>query len=179
MSRINPRDLPPDYRKQVNEKLSKRLSETRKESHLYDALCEAGEAHRAISIASHHDCLIVRGLNPMGAPRQNKSDAWRQRPVVLRYRAFRDQLRLAVSQCKNFPDDPIWLGVRAYIAFPKSYSKKKRRELAGQIHRIKPDADNIFKSCTDCLFDKDERIAKISCDKFWDDGAGCRIELFW
>lgn len=111
---------------------------------------------------------------PMGAPRMTQRDRWKKRPVVVRYHAFKDQLRLS---CKGHPADPQEVSWIAYLPFPKSYSVKRRRDLAGCPHRLKPDRDNIDKAILDALFPNDARIAEGWIKKFWDDGNGPRIEI--
>jgi Holliday junction resolvase RusA-like endonuclease len=68
----------------------------------------------------------------------------------------------------------------AYFAFPASYSKKKRAGLVGQVHRVKPDRDNVDKGLLDALFQDDSCVALGRLEKFWDDGHGARmvVEVF-
>lgn len=50
---------------------------------------------------------------------------------------------------------------------PGSWSKEKKKALAGQIMRQKPDKDNVEKALVDALFDKDERLSMNSGVQFW------------
>ena len=111
---------------------------------------------------------------PMGAPRMTQRDKWKKRPVVVRYRAFKDALR---DGCQGHPEQPTRLDWIAYLPFPKNYSKKKRAALAGNLHRLKPDRDNIDKAILDTLFKEDSMVASGSIEKRWDDGKGPRIEI--
>ena len=111
---------------------------------------------------------------PMGAPRMTQRDRWKKRPVVIRYHAFKDALRLG---CAGHPERPLDVSWRAYLPIPKSYSKRKREALMGQPHRMKPDRDNIDKAILDALFSEDAGIAEGHIAKFWDDGQGPRIEI--
>ena len=117
---------------------------------------------------------VIARVTPMGAPRMTQRDKWKKRPVVVRYRAFKDALRESVP---DVPEDAAGVSWVAYMPFPKSYSKKKRAELAGQAHRQKPDRDNIDKAILDTLFKEDCRISFGTLSKRWDDGGGARIEL--
>lgn len=38
--------------------------------------------------------MQIFNITPMGKPRQTRADKWKQREVVLRYRAFCDEVRL-------------------------------------------------------------------------------------
>ena len=81
---------------------------------------------------------IVCFTNPIGKPRMTRRDKWAQRPCVLRYRAFADELRLAAGK---LPDDVYGVAVTAYLPIPKSWSKQKRLAHLGIDHRTWPDID--------------------------------------
>jgi Holliday junction resolvase RusA-like endonuclease len=101
----------------------------------------------------------------MGKPRQTQRDKWQKRPVVMRYRAFADELRL---RCKtaNFELGDI-LDAVFIIPMPKSWSKKKRFEMDGKPHQQKPDIDNIEKAIQDALCPEDSHIYKHRTVKVW------------
>lgn len=113
-------------------------------------------------------------LEPMGAPRMTRADAWKKRPVVLRYHAFKDKLR---HDCKGIDQNASGVTWFAYFPMPDSWSKKKKAAMSGLLHRQKPDRDNVDKGVLDALFPNDAGIASGSINKFWDDGKGPRIEL--
>jgi len=55
---------------------------------------------------------------------------------------------------------------------PKSWSKKKRAEMAGKPHQAKPDKDNLEKALLDAVFEEDSQIWDNRVSKFWgDEGA--------
>jgi Holliday junction resolvase RusA-like endonuclease len=117
---------------------------------------------------------ITIPIEPMGAPRMTQADKWKQRPCVMRYRAFKDQVRLAVG---NRVQDAViadfsW---KAFFEPPPSWSKKKRAAAMGTQHRSKPDRDNIDKALLDALFEDDKGIAAGRIEKLW--GEPARIEL--
>lgn len=109
---------------------------------------------------------------PMGAPRQSSSDRWKQRPVVMRYRAYKDEIRRQVleqvggagavelSQCIRF-------SLAFYLQFPKSYSQKKRELLVGTPHNEKPDIDNLIKGIFDTICIDDKHICSVAAAKYW------------
>jgi|TARA_Y100000310_G_scaffold139258_2_gene138553 Holliday junction resolvase RusA-like endonuclease len=123
--------------------------------------------------------IIIEG-QPVAAPRQTRSDRWRQRPAVMRYRAWCERARIIAAknphyiQCQNIAPSAK-VRVHAFLAFPKSYSVRKRESLRGLPHVLKPDADNICKSILDALFkESDSAIHTIYIAKRWDDGDGAR-----
>lgn len=114
---------------------------------------------------------------PMGAVRQNRSDAWRKRPAVLRYRAYKDAIRASYRSSVNRIIDPVGVDIVAWLPMPASWSEKKRREMDGKYHRQKPDKDNIEKGVLDALFTDDSGIATGTTSKYWCVAGQERIEL--
>ena len=106
-------------------------------------------------------------------PRQTQSDRWRQRPCVLKYRAFADELRLKFGKVP----DASSISVAFFIKTPDSWSKKKRELMANKFHQQKPDADNLLKAVVDALFSEDKGIAQIQCVKRWSDKDYILINL--
>ena len=121
-----------------------------------------------------HSQSFVIPIEPMGAPRQTRADAWRRRPVVLRYHAFATQLRIA---CRGAMAAPTYSGWTCYYSMSESWSKKKKKAMAGQLHTLKPDRDNTDKAIMDSLIAEDQCVAVGFLVKRWDDGKGARIEL--
>ena len=110
------------------------------------------------------DVLIFR-IDPVAKPRMTQSDRWKQRPAVLRYRAFCDSLRLQARE------EGFVLGDRVGIAFsvpmPASWSKKKKVEMNGTPCQSKPDLDNLCKSVLDALMAEDKTVWKLQAEKRW------------
>lgn len=78
--------------------------------------------------------MITYPITPVPKPRQTRADKWKQRPAVMRYREFADQVRAAGI---TLPDCGAL--VTFYIPMPKSWSKKKRARADGTPHQSKPD----------------------------------------
>ena len=117
-----------------------------------------------------------------------QKDKWAKRPVVIRYREFKDLLRMEVRQamiqsghtgiaCAQMLSEADQVSWKAFLPIPKSRTKKKKAELSGAPHRQKPDRDNIDKAILDALFSEDAGIYGGNLEKRWDDGEGPRIEL--
>jgi len=111
---------------------------------------------------------------PIPAPRMTQRDRWKQRPAVLRYWAYRDTIRDKIGQI-----EASQLRLSFYLAFPKSYSSKKRQALAGQPHQQKPDADNLAKAVLDALFIDDAHVWSLQIEKHWEDQDGPRTIIEW
>lgn len=110
-------------------------------------------------------------VTPMGKPRMTQRDKWKQRPVVVRYRAFCDELRLLM---RGFHlSDAVSL--QFVLPMPVSWSKKKRAALNGQPHQQKPDVDNLVKSVLDALLADDSSIHTVHATKTWGEEGSITI----
>lgn len=109
-------------------------------------------------------------ITPCPKPRQTRSDKWKKRPAVVRYRKFCDQIRAAGVQLHN--GSMIFFR----IPMPKSWSKKKRSEMAGKPHQQKPDLDNLIKALIDAVHAEDSHIWHLQCCmKIWSDEGSILI----
>lgn len=100
-------------------------------------------------------------------PRMVRSDRWKQRPAVLKYRAFADSLRAAAGD-RLIGVQPDHVDITVTIAMPKSWSKKKRAEMDGKPHQARLDIDNIEKACLDSLWpEQDGHIWSLAGTKRW------------
>lgn len=118
--------------------------------------------------------IVIPG-NPIGKPRQTRSDRWKQRPCVVRYRSWADQARLAAfghPSKKLTLTGPTTLRVVAYLEAPK------KRHRVGP-HTVKPDIDNIEKAVMDALFENDQMVYRSSVEKVWADGGLPRVIVEW
>jgi Holliday junction resolvase RusA-like endonuclease len=117
--------------------------------------------------------ITIPGV-PMGKPRMTQRDKWHKRPETSRYWDWANAARLLAGQMPD-PKDVERLDWVAYFEPPPSWSKKKREEAIGNLHRSKPDRDNIDKAVLDTLFKSDSAIAAGSIDKRW--GVPARLEI--
>jgi Holliday junction resolvase RusA-like endonuclease len=102
-----------------------------------------------------------------------RSDVWKQRPAVLRYRAFADELRLKYRE-----DLPYSVKLRFEIAMPKSWSAKRRAAMRGLPHQQKPDWDNLAKAVQDALLPEDSVVWRCLTEKVWADEGAIVIEPY-
>lgn len=114
--------------------------------------------------------------DPVPKPRMTRSDKWKKRPCVMRYREWADRARDSLPKGVDLSNIGEVRFV-AYIGFFKCYSKKKIEGLRGMPHLMRPDVDNLGKAIFDSLFTEDCGIWKIQGEKRWDDSAGARIDV--
>lgn len=114
---------------------------------------------------------MIYRIEPVPAPRMTRSDRWKKRTCVLKYFAFRAEVKL-----KNviLPDQGVH--VIFHMPMPKSWSAKKKREMCGAAHQQRPDVDNLFKALADSVYDEDSHIFDVRISKFWCNPPGC-IEI--
>lgn len=105
-------------------------------------------------------------ITPVSAPRMTRSDKWKNRPSVVRYRAFCDAARYQRITITN-GDHVLFL-----LPMPHSWSVKKKAAHAGAPHTQRPDIDNLAKALLDALFDEDSHIHDIRLTKIWGHDAG-------
>lgn len=110
---------------------------------------------------------------PVSKPRQTRSDVWKERPAVMRYRAFADELRL-----KYRGDLPEQVTLVFRLPMPQSWSKRKQEVYRLQPHKQKPDIDNLVKAVLDALCEDDSHIWHVDAYKFWDDIGSIEITAY-
>ena len=99
-------------------------------------------------------------------PRMTRADKWKQRPVVLEYWKFADQMRRLADK-QNMPKLPQILELEFCIAMPESWSEKKKKQYEDQLHTTKPDIDNLIKSVLDIFCENDSYISSIKATKYY------------
>lgn len=107
--------------------------------------------------------MNVLDITPVPAPRQVRSDTWRPSAAVLRYRTYKDAVRLALPRYVL----PEVLHIEFHIPMPKSWSAKKQRVMISQYHTQKPDIDNLCKAFMDAFGNDDAHVAVLHASKFW------------
>lgn len=118
---------------------------------------------------------IFISIAPVPAPRMTRSDRWKKRPCVVRYFDFKDQLSRFSKENNWTP--PIPLSVRFTIAMPKSWSKKKKKEMCGKPHLPRPDLDNLIKAFKDSLFKEDSHVWKYGeMEKVWGEQGSMEVK---
>jgi Holliday junction resolvase RusA-like endonuclease len=119
---------------------------------------------------------MIHYIEPVTAPRQVRSDTWRPRPGVLKYRAFKDEVRL-----KNITLPSIPCKITFYLEMPKSWSAKKKASMNGQPHTGNIDVDNMTKALLDAIYPRregksDGHVWSIWIEKRWSETPHIAIE---
>ena len=108
---------------------------------------------------------------PKGRPRLTRSGhAYTPKETV---KAERTIATIAKQEYRSPPSErPIKLCLRFFFLVPKSWTKKKRREVLEDMegaHTSTPDLDNLAKLCKDALqgviFKNDSAVACMVCEK--------------
>lgn len=105
-------------------------------------------------------------IEPMGAPRLTQRDRWKGRPVVVRYHAYRDALRLSLPGYEL----PERISLVFYLPMPASKSKKWKTAHYHMPHDQKPDIDNLVKGFMDS-FGSDQHVYAVQAEKYWADSG--------
>ena len=99
-----------------------------------------------------------------------RRDRWAKRPCVLRYWAYRDEVRLrrvaVPSRCR----------VVFVLPMPESWSRAKREAMLGKPHCSTPDLDNLVKGLLDAVHANDAHIHTVHAAKIWGGYGEIRIE---
>ena len=106
-------------------------------------------------------------IDPVPKPRQTRRDKWLNppRPAVGRYRAFADSVR-ETAALKGLIITGV-LNISFHVPMPKSWGKKKRRELIASPHTSRPDIDNLAKAFMDAVLKEDCTIWHLTAVKYW------------
>lgn len=99
---------------------------------------------------------MIYNIKPVAKPRMTQRDKWEKRKCVVEYWAFKDECKLKKVMLKDH-DSVLFI-----IPMPKSWSKKKKEEMNGNLHKQKPDLDNLLKGLMDAVFDDDSALSSVS-----------------
>jgi Holliday junction resolvase RusA-like endonuclease len=101
-------------------------------------------------------------IDPVPKPRMTRRDQWKRRPIVQRYFAFRDQVKICGIKLPLHGAHIVFV-----IPVPKSWSKKKQSEQIGKPHMQRPDIDNYLKGLLDAVFIDDSLVWDCRATKIW------------
>ena len=122
---------------------------------------------------------MILNVAPFAKPRMTQRDRWAKRQIVKDYFAFRDTVKQEIERLlalqNNDDKNKSWeeLDIVFFIPMPKSWSKKKRSEMAGTPHKQRPDLDNYIKGLLAALLEEDCKVWRVSARKIWVDTEGC------
>lgn len=110
-------------------------------------------------------------IDPVPKPRMTQADRWKKRPAVLRYHAFKDNVRALGIDLRPTGDRVIFI-----LPMPKSWPKKDRVKMLGKPHQGRPDCDNLAKGLWDAVHNEDSHIFHCDALKFWGEHGEIIIE---
>lgn len=108
---------------------------------------------------------MIFHLNPIAKPRMTQADRWKKRPVVMKYRAFCDELR--EQAIKDYFELPETFSIVFYLPMPRSWSNPLRQKMAGCPHQQRPDLDNLLKAVLDAFLLEDKMVWQVKAEKRW------------
>ena len=112
--------------------------------------------------------MIIK-INPVPKPRMTQRDKWAERPCVMKYWAFKEELLLKAGRFRLGDR----LDIIFYIKMPESWSKKKKVRLDNMPHQQVPDIDNFVKAVLDAFKKEDCTVWDERGRKFWvNEGTG-------
>ena len=94
-------------------------------------------------------------------PKKYKGKVW-PRPAVTRWKTFKN---MVIAHKVTLPEDGAH--VIFYLAMPKSWSRRKKEKMLGQLHKQTPDWDNLAKALCDAIYGNDACISDIRISKYW------------
>jgi len=103
----------------------------------------------------------IYNIIPVPAPRMTQADRWKKRPPVLRYFAFRDEVRL---RGVTLPDSSHVIFI---MPMTEGWSEKKKLAMDGASHHQKPDVDNLYKALSDSVHGEDCQLHDMRITKYW------------
>lgn len=114
-------------------------------------------------------------VDPVTAPRQSQRSRWKPTLHEIRYRAYRDELRLKCNAAKFKLADQVELTF--YLPMPKSWSKRRKKELNEKPAKTSAkDTDNLAKAVLDAIFHDDRHVWRIIAAKYWSYDGGLMVK---
>ena len=105
---------------------------------------------------------MIYNITPVPKPRMTQRDRWLKRPCVMRYWAFKDEVKLKRLALPQSDAKIIF-----HIPMPSSWSDIKKMYYAGSPHKQKPDLDNLIKGLGDSIHAEDKEIWNFQATKLW------------
>lgn len=80
---------------------------------------------------------------------------------------YKKQIKKLRQAFGSVPAGLVHVSVTAVRQVPASWSKAKQAAAIGKYAKPKPDVDNIVGSVMDALFEDDDRVISVFCEKVW------------
>lgn len=115
--------------------------------------------------------LVRIETKPMAKPRMTQRDKWNKRPIVQRWNAYKDTVRLLTPPNFEIPESRYWM------VFTFALPKSDPVGMIGHGHQKKPDKDNLEKGILDIFLADDSKVFDGRVTKLWGDTDS--IEIWW
>jgi Holliday junction resolvase RusA-like endonuclease len=92
-------------------------------------------------------------------------------------RDYERKRKLLRWQFGEVPGGLVHLSVTAVRQMPKDWSKVKRERMRGRYAAPEPDTDNILGAVMDSLWERDNAVISVFCEKVWGDKPELVIEV--
>lgn len=115
---------------------------------------------------------VAKGSKNPGTP----NNYYNRKQTIKRYWDFKLAIK-AIADLEKFemPTENVW--TKFFLPMPKSWGKKKRKQLCFTLVEGAGDTDNYYKALTDSLLSEDKKISDFRASKFYYDGAKGFIEI--
>lgn len=110
-------------------------------------------------------------MAPFGKARPRVTRGGTRTCMPTEYQNKRDQLRLLYQAAggEMNPTEPVFLDLIFFFRMPKSWSKKKKKEMHWSYCQKTPDIDNLVGAVMDALIEKDQIVVTLRANKYWAD----------
>lgn len=117
-------------------------------------------------------------IRPVPKPRMTQRDKWAERPVVVRYFNYVDDIK-AKAELMGLTTLPYKIkSIKYVMPIPKSWPKREIPAMINQPHLQKPDMDNLRKALQDALCQEDSHIADVYNEsKVWGEEGKIIIKI--
>lgn len=109
------------------------------------------------------EAVSLYPIKALAKPRMTARDKWKGRPVVLRYHAFKDEVRIRKVQL----DLNHFYHVIFVVPMPKSWTVQKKSRHDFMPMQQVPDKDNLEKALLDALYQQDREAWDGRVTKVW------------
>lgn len=109
------------------------------------------------------ELVSIYPVKGMAKPRMTGRDKWKGRTIVLKYNAFKDEVRIRRMRL----DLNHFYHVIFVLPMPKSWTAAKKKRLNFKPMQSVPDKDNLEKALLDALYQQDKNAWDGRVTKVW------------
>jgi Holliday junction resolvase RusA-like endonuclease len=113
---------------------------------------------------------VFIGHKPQPKPRMTRSDKWKKRPIVERYYAYCNVLKMIDNLLSGEISGILRTGTVSLTFFLPIPKSRKNTNKEGDPHQGKPDLDNYVKAVLDAICDNDSHVYELRARKQYTEG---------